>query len=83
MAIVPCSPIFLWPALKMVVAVHDALRYGDVVCFITYHPNVPAFVAHHIFMVNVKDTVRDTLLLVNAEVMKFCQCIEERDDFCD
>ncbi len=73
--IVPCSPICVWQVLKMMAAVHDALRYWDIACVITYHPNVPTFIVHQIFMVNGKDTVRGPILLIDAEVVKFCQCI--------
>jgi hypothetical protein len=83
MTIVPCSPICMWHVLKMVATVHEALRYGEVVCVIAYHPNLPNYVAHHIFMINVEDAVRDALLLIDAEVMKFHQCIDKRNDFCD
>jgi hypothetical protein len=79
----PCSPIGMWHVLKTMAAVHDALRYGDVVHVITYHPNVPTFVAHQMFMVNGKHNVRDTVLLIDAEVVKFCQCIYKCNNFLD
>jgi hypothetical protein len=71
--------IGVWHILKMEAAVHDALRYQDIVNVITYHPNVPTFVGHQIFMVNGKHIVRVPVLLVDAEVVKFCQCINKRN----
>ncbi len=56
----------------MMAAVHDALRYQDIMRFITYHPDVPTFITHQMFMVNGRDTVRGTISLIDAEVMKFC-----------
>jgi hypothetical protein len=56
-----------WHVLKMVAAVHDALRYWDIVHVITYHPDVPTFIGHQILMVNGKHVVRVPVLLVDAE----------------
>ncbi len=56
---------------------HDALRYWDIMHVITYHPDAPTFIAHQIFMVNGKDTVRGHVSLIDAEVVKFHQCISK------
>jgi hypothetical protein len=77
--IVPRSPICAWHVLTMMAAVHDhdALRYWDIMHVITYHPDAPTFIAHQIFMVNGKDTVRGHVSLIDAEVVKFHQCISK------
>jgi hypothetical protein len=73
-----------WQVMKMMATVHDALRYGDIMHVITYHPNVPTtFVGHQIFMVNGKHILRVPVLLVDAEVVKFCQCINKHNYFLD
>jgi hypothetical protein len=61
-------------------AVHDALRYRDIVCVITHHLNVPTFVAHQIFMVNGKHTIGVPVPLIDAEVVKFFPCIHKHND---
>ncbi len=53
----------------MIATVHDALKYRDIMCVITYHPNVPTFIAHQIFMVNNKDAVRGPISFFDAEVV--------------
>ena len=74
--IIPRLPIGARHILKMVASVHYSGRYGDVVCIITYHLDEPT-VGHHVFLVNVEKTVSVTLFLIDAEVMKFSQCIYE------